>query len=79
MPAEKHSHVFVTLLRESSKMLVDPVPFDVERNGFVLLLISRVDVARVPNGLFYAEALLEFRYDVERTHLALCAARPIQC
>ena len=48
MPPNEQSDVPVRLIRESSKMLVAPIPFDAERDWFVLLLVQRVDVARAP-------------------------------
>ena len=59
-------------------MFVARIPFDDERNVFVLLL-QRVDVAHAPDGLFAAEVLLEVRCQVEGKYLHLCTARPIQC
>ena len=43
------------MIRESSKMLVAPLPSDAERNLFGLLRPERVDFACAPCGLFAAE------------------------
>ena len=67
MPSGEQCHFPVKLIRESSKMLVPPIPFDDERIVFVLLLLQRAGVARAPSGLFAAEVLLELRNQVERT------------
>ena len=67
----------VRLIRESSKMLVAPIPFDAERNLFERLLLQRVEVAREPFGFFAAEVHLELRYPVEGTYIVPCAPWPI--
>ena len=77
MPPGEKSHVPVRLIRESSKMFVARIPFDDERNVFVLLPLQRVDVAHASYGLFAAEVLLNVRYQAERKYLHLCTARPI--
>ena len=71
MPPDEEVHVPVRLIQESSKILVAPIPFDLQRNSFAFLLLQRVDVACAPSGLFCAED------QVEGTSLVLCAARPI--
>ena len=48
-PGER-GDVPVRLIRESSMMLVAPIPFDDERNVPLLLLLERVDVGRAPCG-----------------------------
>ena len=58
------SHVLESLIRESSTILVSPIPHDDERNLVVLLLLARLDVAKV---------LHEFRYHVDGRYLVLFA------
>ena len=59
------SHVPLGRIRESSKMLVAPIPFDAARNSSDIVSLQRVDVARAPYGLFPAEMHPELRYQVE--------------
>ena len=78
VPRGEQGHVPVRLIRESSKMLVAPIPFDYERTLLVLLLPQRVDVALAPHGLLAAEVLLELRYHVEK-HIVLGSLFTLAC
>ena len=60
-------------------MLVAPIPSNAERRLLELFLLERVDVARAACGLFAAELLLEFRYQVDGGHIVLFAAWSIHC
>ena len=79
MSPGEQSHVPVRLIRESSQVLVAPIPFDDERNLVVPLLRERVDVVRAPCGFFAVEVRLGLRCRVRRACVVLCAARSTRC
>ena len=66
MSPVEQGRVPVRLIRDSSKLLVAPIPFDDERDQVVC-------------GLFAAEVRLEHRCQVEGECLVLCAAWSIHC
>ena len=70
VPPGEQSHVSVRLIRKLPKMLVSPIPFDNDRNLFMLLL-QRVEVARAP----YSELLCE----VEEEYLLPSGAWSTHC